>query len=120
MKCLHRKLRALQLQRTVHFDFVNKNLTANSFVQTNSNMYTKAVAAFRKSGCLHPVSPTHQRYARLYKCCTIKRIVCCSFNNAACTICCIHETIPKPAAQKRSYILFSLIVMVLRKSARIF
>ncbi len=28
-------------------------------------MYTKAVAAFRESGCLHPVCPTHQKLAKL-------------------------------------------------------
>ncbi len=28
-------------------------------------MYTKAVAAFRESGCLHSVSPTHQKLAKL-------------------------------------------------------
>ena len=32
-------------------------------------MYTKAVAAFCESGCLHPVCLTHQRYAKL---CVVK------------------------------------------------
>ena len=35
----------------------------------NCYMYTKAVAAFRESGCLHPVCPAHQRYAKL---CVVK------------------------------------------------
>jgi hypothetical protein len=32
-------------------------------------MYTRAVAAFRGSGSIHPVCPTHQKFARL---CAVK------------------------------------------------
>ncbi|CAB4017009.1 endonuclease 8-like 3 [Paramuricea clavata] len=32
-------------------------------------MYTRAVAAFRASGSIHPVCPTHQKYAKL---CVVK------------------------------------------------
>ena len=27
-------------------------------------MYTKAMATFRENGCIHPVCPAHQRYAK--------------------------------------------------------
>ena len=32
-------------------------------------MYTKAMATFRENGCIHPVCPAHQRYAKL---CVVK------------------------------------------------
>ena len=64
-------LRPPQLQRTAHFGFVERNRAANSFAQTKivTCIRNHAVAAFHESGCLHPVCPTHQRYAKL---CVVK------------------------------------------------
>jgi hypothetical protein len=63
------KLLPLQLQTMVHFGFVGENQAVKSFAQTKIVMYTRAVAAFRASGSIHPVCPTHQKFAKL---CVVK------------------------------------------------
>ncbi len=66
MECLHGKTAACSTTKHGTFWFCEQRPSCEFFCSDEDcYMYTKAVAAFRESGCLHPVCPTHQKLAKL-------------------------------------------------------
>ena len=70
MKCLHGKAAASTTKNNGTFWFCGEKPSCEFFCpDENCYMYTRAVAAFRASGSIHPVCPTHQKFAKL---CVVK------------------------------------------------
>jgi hypothetical protein len=70
MECLHGKAAASTTTNNGTFWFCGENPSCEFFCpDENCYMYTTAVAAFRASGSIHPVCPTHQKFAKL---CVVK------------------------------------------------
>ncbi len=67
MECfLHGKTAACSTTKHDTFWFCEERPSCEFFCSDEDcYMYTEAVAAFRESGCLHPVCPTHQKLAKL-------------------------------------------------------
>ena len=66
MECLHGKSAASSTTKNGTFWFCGQKPSCEFFCRDEDcYMYTKAVAAFRGSGSIHPVCPTHQKFARL-------------------------------------------------------
>ena len=64
MECLHRESASSSTSKKGIFWFCGQKPRYEFFCPDQDGyMYTKAVTAFRESGCLHPVCPAHQRYA---------------------------------------------------------
>ena len=62
MECLHRKTAACSTMKHGTFWFCEQRPSCEFFCSDEDcYMYTKAVAAFRESGCLHPVCPIRIR-----------------------------------------------------------
>ena len=70
MECLHGKAAASTTTNNGTFWFCGEKPSCEFFCpDENCYMYTRAVAAFRASGSIHPVCPTHQKFAKL---CVVK------------------------------------------------
>ena len=70
MECLHGKPASPSTTKNGVFWFCGQKASCEFFCpDQDCYMYTKAVATFRESGCLHPVCPTHQIDAKL---CAVK------------------------------------------------
>ena len=67
MECLHGKPAPRSTTNRGTFWFCGQKPSCVFFCSgEDCYMYTRAVAAFRGSGSIHPVCPTHQKFARLY------------------------------------------------------
>jgi hypothetical protein len=70
MDCLHGKAAASTTIKNGTFSFCGENPSCELFrSEEDCYMYTRAVAAFRASGSIHPMCPTHQKFAKL---CVVK------------------------------------------------
>jgi hypothetical protein len=70
MECLHGKAAASTTTKNGTFWFCGEKPSCEFFCsEEDCHMYTRAVAAFRASGSIHSVCPTHQKFARL---CVVK------------------------------------------------
>ena len=66
MECLHGKPASCSTTQNGTFWFCGQNPSCELFCpDQDCQKYTKVTAAFHESGCLHPVYPAHQRYAKL-------------------------------------------------------
>jgi hypothetical protein len=70
MECLHGNAAACTTTSNGTFWFCEEKPSCELFCpDENCYMYTRAVAAFGASGSIHPVCPTHQKFAKL---CVVK------------------------------------------------
>ena len=84
MECLHGKPAFSSTTKKGTFRFSGQKLSCKFFcLDQDCYMYTKAVAAFRESGCLHPVCPTHQRCQAVYaySSCVLSEKILVNFRN---------------------------------------
>jgi hypothetical protein len=66
MECLHCNAAASTTTKNGTFWFCGEKPSCEFFCpEEDCYMYTRAVAAFCASGSIHPVCPTHQKFARL-------------------------------------------------------
>ena len=69
-ECLHGKHASSSTTKKGTFWFCGQKPSCEFFCpDQDCYMYTKAMATFRENGCIHPVCPAHQRYAKL---CVVK------------------------------------------------
>ena len=70
MECLHGKPASSSTTKNGTFWFCGQKPSCEFFCpHQDCYMYAKAMATFRENGCIHPVCPAHQRYAKL---CVVK------------------------------------------------
>ena len=70
MECLHGKPASSSTTKNGTFWFCGQQPSCEFFCpDQDCYMYTKAMATFLENGCIHPVCPAHQRYAKL---CVVK------------------------------------------------